>query len=289
MSLKWMAAQPLYLWMSRLLSKHFENCPCQQAASYRLQTWLPLHLSLATYLVLWAKKLCVTIAYLLSKRLKGTLVWMSWSHTKTGVVYSIQQSSSSVLHALKRYVDIMLSDRKSLRKPLEECMKHSVTVVTNLPVLQCNQCDESHRSFVELICKKFMKPLNFNHALVITDRNAVAKFYQRKPLSRKVLKRWIICMKVMRLSSLCFFLWMQMRSINSAFSTSRYVCFEFSAHVYESDAPVFFLLLWMVFKFLPYNSTCFFWVQCSIFICLECAQFWMVSCSLWFNCINSSY
>uniref|UniRef100_L7LXG9 Transposable element n=1 Tax=Rhipicephalus pulchellus TaxID=72859 RepID=L7LXG9_RHIPC len=111
------------------------------------------------------------------------------AHQDRGGLFYPTKQLIRVLHALKRYVDIMLSDRKSLRKPLEECMKHSVTVVTNLPVLLCDQCDDSHRrSFVELICKKFMKPLLSNHALDITDRNAVAKFYQRKPLSRKVLK-----------------------------------------------------------------------------------------------------
>ncbi|KAH7961100.1 hypothetical protein HPB52_002467 [Rhipicephalus sanguineus] len=94
-----------------------------------------------------------------------------------------------VLHALKRFVDAMLLDRASLHKPLETCVMKSVDVIVLLPVLTCDRCDQSQRrKLIELVCRKFMKPLFRNHAVDFTDKKSVAKLYQKKPLSRKFLK-----------------------------------------------------------------------------------------------------
>ncbi|KAH6926681.1 hypothetical protein HPB50_021196 [Hyalomma asiaticum] len=94
-----------------------------------------------------------------------------------------------LLHALKGFVDIMLSDRASLHKPMETCLAASVEVIVTLPVLLCDRCDQSRRRrLMELVCKKFMKPLFTNHAVDFTDKNTVARLYQNKPLSRKCLK-----------------------------------------------------------------------------------------------------
>lgn len=106
-----------------------------------------------------------------------------------GGLYYPTQELITVLYGLKKYVEIMLSDRKALLKPMEQCLQHSVSAITGLPVLKCKSCNDDQReAFVKVICKKFMKPLFSNHALDISDRNAVAKMYHNKPLSRKVLK-----------------------------------------------------------------------------------------------------
>ncbi|KAL1481378.1 hypothetical protein MTO96_034509 [Rhipicephalus appendiculatus] len=94
-----------------------------------------------------------------------------------------------VLHALKRFVDAMLLDRASLHKPLETCVTKNVDVIVGLPVLLCDRCDHSQRrKLLEVVCRKFMKPLFTNYAVDFTDKKSVARLYQRKPLSRKFLK-----------------------------------------------------------------------------------------------------
>ncbi|KAH6922542.1 hypothetical protein HPB50_015284 [Hyalomma asiaticum] len=58
-----------------------------------------------------------------------------------------------------------------------------------LNVLSCGNADSDHRKvLLELITTKFMKPLFTNYATSASVRNAVVKFLDRKPLSRKVLK-----------------------------------------------------------------------------------------------------
>lgn len=102
---------------------------------------------------------CVSLV----QNLQGTLLWTDWSTTKTGLGDSILRSSSwescMLLSVCKDYA---VTYCKSLQKPLDEHLKHSATVVTNLPVRQCNQCDEGHRRiFAELICKKIHEAIAF--------------------------------------------------------------------------------------------------------------------------------
>ncbi|KAH9367381.1 hypothetical protein HPB48_010176 [Haemaphysalis longicornis] len=111
------------------------------------------------------------------------------SHQDRGGLSYPTQQLVRLLHGLKKFVDAMLSDRRSLTKPLEACLTHSVEVITSMPVLVCANSDESHRrELVELICRKFIKPLLTNHAFDMTDKNAVRRMWCTKPLSRKVLK-----------------------------------------------------------------------------------------------------
>lgn len=87
---------------------------------------------------------CVSLV----QNLQGTLLWTDWSTTKTGLSYYILRSSSwesCMLLSVCR--DYAVTYWKSLQKPLDEHLKHNATVVTNLPVLQCNQCDEGHSEF----------------------------------------------------------------------------------------------------------------------------------------------
>lgn len=92
-----------------------------------------------------------------------------------------------LLDSLKRFLDIMLSDRASLHKPMETCLATSVEVVVTLPVPLCDRYGQRRR-LMELVCKKFMKPLFTNHAFDFTDKKTVARLYQTKPFSFKFLK-----------------------------------------------------------------------------------------------------
>lgn len=105
-----------------------------------------------------------------------------------GLLYPTQELVR-VLMALKRYAELLLQDRKKIQKPLSTAVRNAVEVLIDLPVLVCENTDISHRRvLLELVCEKFMRPLMANYALDITDRNAVAKMYSHKPLSRKFVK-----------------------------------------------------------------------------------------------------
>lgn len=92
-----------------------------------------------------------------------------------------------LLRALQRFVEIMVSDHRSLEKPLEACLQHSVSMIADLPILKYRNCGDGHRwAFVELTCKKLIKPLLSDHAFIITDKSAVTKIYgKKKIISRK--------------------------------------------------------------------------------------------------------
>ncbi|KAH8026897.1 hypothetical protein HPB51_026232 [Rhipicephalus microplus] len=94
-----------------------------------------------------------------------------------------------VLHALKRFVDVILLHRAALLKPLQTCVVKGADVIVGLLVLQFDHCDQFQRhKSIERGCRKFMKPLFTNFAVNFTDEKSVARLYQRKPLSRKFLK-----------------------------------------------------------------------------------------------------
>ncbi|KAH7977170.1 hypothetical protein HPB51_026984 [Rhipicephalus microplus] len=50
-----------------------------------------------------------------------------------------------VLHALKRFVDVMLPHHAALLKPLQTCVVKSADVVVGLPILLCDHCDQIQR------------------------------------------------------------------------------------------------------------------------------------------------
>lgn len=106
-----------------------------------------------------------------------------------GLIYPIQELIK-VLLGLRKFADSVLVNRKSVFKPLEISVEKSVEILMDHPVLLCNNNkDKEHRkTLLQLIVKKFMKPLFTNYASSVTDRNRVTKLLERKPLSRKVLK-----------------------------------------------------------------------------------------------------
>lgn len=107
--------------------------------------------------------------------------------TKIGAGSSTR--ARKLLIGLRKLVDHVLPHRKRFAKPLEACVQRSVAALMELNVLSCGNADSDHRKvLLELITTKFMKPLFTNYAVSASDRNAVVKFLDRKPLSRKVLK-----------------------------------------------------------------------------------------------------
>lgn len=111
------------------------------------------------------------------------------NHQDRGGLFYPTQELVKLLQGLRRFVDYVLSHRRSISKPFEVCVDRSVRVLESLPVLSYGNQDPAHRrSLLELIVRKFIKPLLTNYAQGATDRSASFKRLQRKPLSRKVLK-----------------------------------------------------------------------------------------------------
>lgn len=66
----------------------------------------------------------------------------------------------------------------------------SVDIIVGLPVLLCDRCEEGQRhNLLQLVCRKFRKPLFKNYAVDYTDEKCVARLYQRRPLHRAPLMR----------------------------------------------------------------------------------------------------
>ncbi|KAH6928051.1 hypothetical protein HPB50_010893 [Hyalomma asiaticum] len=106
-----------------------------------------------------------------------------------GGLFYPSQELLKLLVGLRRFVDYVLEHRRCIRRPLETCVKRSVELLVELPILCCGNADTDHRKqLFELISKKFAKPMLSNYALGATDRNAAVRFFENKPLSRKVLK-----------------------------------------------------------------------------------------------------
>ncbi|KAH9372308.1 hypothetical protein HPB48_000219 [Haemaphysalis longicornis] len=111
------------------------------------------------------------------------------NHQDRGGLFYPTQELVKLLIGLRRFVDYVLSHRRSISKPLEVCVQRSVQVFERLPVLSCGNQDPAHRrNLLELVARKFIKPLVTNYTQGATDRSASFKLLQRKPLSRKVLK-----------------------------------------------------------------------------------------------------
>ncbi|KAH6947863.1 hypothetical protein HPB50_021848 [Hyalomma asiaticum] len=111
------------------------------------------------------------------------------AHQERGALCYQTPELVRLLHALKRFLDILFSDRASLHKPMETCLASGVEVVVTWPVLLCDRCDQSQRRrLMELVCEKLMKPLFTNHAVDFTDKKTVTRLYQNKPFSCKFLK-----------------------------------------------------------------------------------------------------
>lgn len=111
------------------------------------------------------------------------------NHKDRSGLYYPTQELVKVLAGLRRFADCVLSQRRSVKKPLELCVQRSVQELMSLPVLCCGNTDSDHRKvLLELIARKLIKPLFSNYARGITDTNATVKFLQKKPFSRKILK-----------------------------------------------------------------------------------------------------
>lgn len=68
-------------------------------------------------------------------------------------------------------------------------MQRTVQELMSLLVLTCGNTDSHHhKGLLELIAGKLTKPLFANYVQAKTDTNAVDKFLEKMPLSRKVLK-----------------------------------------------------------------------------------------------------
>lgn len=92
-----------------------------------------------------------------------------------------------VLYALKKYMEVIVSKRRVLTKPLKEAVENAVPVLVGCEVLKCASTGH-HLHLLQLVCAKFIRPLLTNYALSVTDKNDLAKAFFSKPLSRKSLK-----------------------------------------------------------------------------------------------------
>ncbi|KAH7941055.1 hypothetical protein HPB49_009696 [Dermacentor silvarum] len=111
------------------------------------------------------------------------------THQDRGGLYYPTQELVKVLVGLLRFVDCVLSQRRSVKKPLELCVQRLVQELMSRPVFRCGNTDSDHRKvLLELIARKLIKPLFSHYAQGKTDTNATVKFLQKKPQSRKVLK-----------------------------------------------------------------------------------------------------
>lgn len=87
-----------------------------------------------------------------------------------GGLFYPSQELVKVLLALRKFADTVLDNRKSVVKPQQISVEKSVETLMDLPVLLCNNKDKEHRkTLLQLIAKKFMKPLFTNYATGVTD------------------------------------------------------------------------------------------------------------------------
>ncbi|KAH6948799.1 hypothetical protein HPB50_026382 [Hyalomma asiaticum] len=106
----------------------------------------------------------------------------------SGLFYPTQELVK-VPVGLRRLADCVLSQRRSIKKPLEVCVQRSVQKLMSLPVLSCGNTESDyHKALLELIARKLIKPLLANYAQGRTDINASVKFLQEKPAKKKTLK-----------------------------------------------------------------------------------------------------
>ncbi|KAH7948685.1 hypothetical protein HPB49_000840 [Dermacentor silvarum] len=110
------------------------------------------------------------------------------AHQDRGGLFYPSQELVKLLIGLRKLVDHVLPHRKYFTKPLEVCVERSVAALMELNVLSCSNTGSDHRKVLQLMTKNFIKPLFTNYAVSASDRNAVVKFLDHKPLSRKVLK-----------------------------------------------------------------------------------------------------
>ncbi|KAL1416649.1 hypothetical protein MTO96_006233 [Rhipicephalus appendiculatus] len=74
------------------------------------------------------------------------------THQDCGGLFYPTQELVKVLVGLRRFADCVLSQRRSVRKPLEVCVQRSVQELMSLPVLSCGNTDSDHRkALLELI------------------------------------------------------------------------------------------------------------------------------------------
>ncbi|KAH8031996.1 hypothetical protein HPB51_022518 [Rhipicephalus microplus] len=110
-------------------------------------------------------------------------------HLDRGGLYYPTQELVKVIGGLRRYVDCVLSQQRSVKKPFDVCVERSIQELVSLPVLSCSITNSDHRKvLLKVITQNFIKPLFANYAQGKTDMNNTEKFFQRKPLSRKILK-----------------------------------------------------------------------------------------------------
>lgn len=87
---------------------------------------------------------------------------------KGGLKYPTKELISLFI-SLSKVVDIVLDYRKQMERPLETSVEHAVIVLMDIPTLMCQNEERAHRKeFLELLCRKFIRPLPSNHAMNIT-------------------------------------------------------------------------------------------------------------------------
>ncbi|XP_075538562.1 uncharacterized protein LOC142572968 [Dermacentor variabilis] len=105
---------------------------------------------------------------------------------RRGLLYPSRQLVH-VLHALKMYVEVILSKRRNLAKALQEAVENAGFLLADCGVLKCT-CPEHHLQLLKIVRTKYFRPIFTNYALSVTDKNDMAKTFFVKPLSRKQLK-----------------------------------------------------------------------------------------------------
>ncbi|KAH8033968.1 hypothetical protein HPB51_018437 [Rhipicephalus microplus] len=66
-------------------------------------------------------------------------------HLDRGGLYYPTQELVIILIGMLRFVDYVLSQQRSVKKPLHVCIKRLVQKLVNLPVLSCSNTDSDHR------------------------------------------------------------------------------------------------------------------------------------------------
>ncbi|KAH8040948.1 hypothetical protein HPB51_013118 [Rhipicephalus microplus] len=86
-------------------------------------------------------------------------------HLDRGGLYYPTQDLIKVLAGLRRFVECVLSQRSSVKKPLVVCVEESVQELVSLPMLSCGNIDSDHRKVaLEVIRRKFIKLFFANNA-----------------------------------------------------------------------------------------------------------------------------
>lgn len=92
-----------------------------------------------------------------------------------------------VLYALKKYMEVIVSKRRALKKPLLESVQNAVVVRADCGVLKCT-CTNQLLELLNLVCANFLSPVLTNYALSVMGKNDLAKAPHSKPLSRNSLR-----------------------------------------------------------------------------------------------------